>query len=81
VSDEPERVDEETGHASDKAELDKRDRPQPSLVTDQANFRADGDAKPDREERRAAIDSLESSSDGSIADHQRDEVDEASDDE
>lgn len=76
----PDRQDADSDHETDKAELEKRDRAQPGLATDQANLRPDGDAKPDKQERRAAIDSLRPSQ-GSIADQQRDEVaDEAAED-
>lgn len=79
MTDESDQVDDQTDHASDAAELGKRDRAQPSLSTDRANLRPDGDAKPDKEERRAAIDSL-TAAEGSLAEAQRREVEDDQDD-
>lgn len=50
---------EDEPHESDHAELEARDRAQPTLLGPQANLRADGDAVPDREERRRLLAKVE----------------------
>ena len=50
--------DHDSDHATDEADLEERDRPQPNLVTREANRRADDDGTPDREERQALLDEV-----------------------
>lgn len=47
-----------TGHTTDAAELDERDRAQPNLVTEQANLRPE-DEDGDEDDREEAIETLE----------------------
>ena len=46
-------------HATDKADLEARDRAQPTRIGREVNLRPDGDAVPDEEEREALIDEVE----------------------
>ena len=45
-------------HATDKAELEARDRAQPTRIGREVNLRADGDALPDEEERAALVEEV-----------------------
>ena len=49
----------ETEHATDKAELEARDRAQPTRIGQAVNLRADGDALPDEDEREALVERVE----------------------
>lgn len=51
-----------TGHTTDAADLDERDRSQPNLVTEQANLQPDEDDEAARED---AIETLEQERTGS----------------
>ena len=51
--------DDPTGHETDKAELEARDRPQPNLVTRHANLRADEEEPDARDPRAALVDRIE----------------------
>ena len=45
-------------HETDKAELEARDRAQPTRIGREVNLRADGDAYPDRDEREELVEEV-----------------------